>query len=75
MVTIIWSIGMTPLSTARTIRGKFVVGNTPTGIVNARYAPKAARVMIRKIRGLECRTNQKEGAWFCEALVSADPFR
>src|SRR5438093_13328700 len=28
MVTIIWSIGITPLSTARTRRGKFVVGKT-----------------------------------------------
>ena len=35
-VTIIWSMGITPLSTAIRTRGKLVVGNTETGIVNAR---------------------------------------
>src|SRR3954453_8099532 len=35
-VTIIWSIGMTPLSAAIRMRGKFVVGKTATGMVNAR---------------------------------------
>src|SRR5205823_10368346 len=59
-VTIIWSIGMTPLSTARTSRGKLVVGKTATGILNARYPPSAATVRIRKISGLECRANQYE---------------
>src|SRR5579885_2589491 len=33
MVTIIWSIGMTPLSTAITMRGKLVSGKTETGMV------------------------------------------
>src|SRR5579885_1251068 len=51
-VTIIWSIGMTPLSAAIRILGKFVVGKTAIGIWNARYAPKAAMVMIRNISGL-----------------------
>src|SRR5712692_4995450 len=32
MVTIIWSVGMTPLSTAIRIRGKFVAGKTATGL-------------------------------------------
>src|SRR5271167_2975105 len=41
MVTIIWSIGVTPLSTAIRTRGKFVVGNTAMGMVNARYIPAA----------------------------------
>jgi hypothetical protein len=35
-VTIIWSMGITPLSTPITMRGKSVVGNTATGRVNAR---------------------------------------
>ena len=39
IVTIIWSIGITPLSTPTITRGKFVDGNTATGMVNARYAP------------------------------------
>src|SRR3954469_3170134 len=57
-VTIIWSIGMTPLSAAIRMRGKFVVGKTATGMVNARYMPSAARVMIRNMSGLEWRANQ-----------------
>src|ERR1700746_405211 len=36
IVTIIWSIGITPLSTAIRMRGKLVDGNTDTGTVNAR---------------------------------------
>src|SRR6516164_6418547 len=36
IVTIISSIGITPLSTAIRMRGKLVEGNTDTGIVNAR---------------------------------------
>src|SRR5436305_12645607 len=36
IVTIIWSVGMTPLSAAIRMRGKLVVGKTATGIVNAR---------------------------------------
>ncbi len=36
MVTIIWSMGITPLSTPITTRGKSVVGNTEIGMVNAR---------------------------------------
>ena len=52
IVTIIWSIGITPLSTARRIRGKFVVGKTATGILNARYPPSAAMVRMRKTSGL-----------------------
>src|SRR5712691_1861076 len=59
-VTIIWSIGITPLSTASTRRGKLVVGKTATGMLNARYPPSAANVRIRKISGLECRANQYE---------------
>ncbi len=34
-VTIIWSMGITPLSTAIRMRGKFVSGKTETGMVNA----------------------------------------
>jgi hypothetical protein len=60
MVTIIWSIGMTPLSTAIRIRGKFVEGKTETGIVKARYPPSSASVRIRKITERECRVNQYE---------------
>ena len=36
MVTIIWSIGITPLSTPINTRGKFVAGKTSTGTVKAR---------------------------------------
>jgi len=36
MVTIIWSMGMTPLSTPTITRGKLVSGKTPTGIERAR---------------------------------------
>ncbi len=36
MVTIIWSIGITPLSTPMTTRGKSVEGKTEIGMVNAR---------------------------------------
>src|SRR5438045_9748271 len=36
IVTIIWSIGITPLSTPIRMRGKLVVGKTEIGIVNAR---------------------------------------
>src|SRR5436190_3033728 len=80
MVTIIWSIGITPLSTARTRRGKFVVGKTATGILNARYAPRAAMVRMRKTSGFEYRANQQEVcgrftrysfAFFASGLASA----
>src|SRR5579871_3742396 len=54
IVTIIWSIGMTPLSTATSTRGKSVDGNTDTGIVKARYAPRRPNVRMRKITGREC---------------------
>src|ERR1035441_4064605 len=36
MVTIIWSMGITPLSTPINTRGKSVVGKTEIGMVNAR---------------------------------------
>src|SRR5208283_181496 len=36
MLTIIWLIGITPLSTPMMTRGKSVVGKTEVGIVNAR---------------------------------------
>src|SRR4029077_1737004 len=35
IMTIIWSMGITPLSTAIRMRGKLVVGKTATGMVNA----------------------------------------
>src|SRR6185312_14023128 len=57
-VTIIWSMGMTPLSAAIRMRGKFVVGKTAIGMVNARYTPIAASVTIRKMSGCEKRENQ-----------------
>src|ERR1051326_8619465 len=53
-VTIIWSMGITPLSTATSTRGKSVSGNTDIGIVNARYPPSIPRVRIRKVTGREC---------------------
>ena len=36
MVTSIWSIGITPLSTPMRMRGKSVLGKTETGMVNAK---------------------------------------
>src|SRR5437588_9196131 len=47
-------MGMTPLSTAISTRGKSVDGNTDTGMVNARYAPSSPNVRMRKMTGLEC---------------------
>ena len=52
MVTIIWSMGITPLSTPITTRGKLVCGKTEMGMVNARYAPAAARTRTRKTSDL-----------------------
>ena len=57
-VTIIWSMGITPLSTPISTRGKSVEGNTDTGMVKARYAPSRARVRMRKMTGRECRATQ-----------------
>src|SRR5271166_6556166 len=48
MVTIIWSMGITPLSTPTMMRGKLVEGNTDTGMLNARYPPTNARMRMRK---------------------------
>src|SRR6516225_7879573 len=67
MVTIIWSIGMTPLSTAISIRGKLVSGKTDTGIVNARYTPMTASTMIRKITDFEFRVIQEDVAGWLNA--------
>src|ERR1700730_3179228 len=58
MVTIIWSIGITPLSTAIKIRGKLVAGKTATGTVKARYPPINARVTVRKMTDREWCANQ-----------------
>src|SRR5207248_9203023 len=51
MVTCIWSIGATPLSTPTTMRGKSVDGKTATGMDVARYAPITTSVMITKMMG------------------------
>ena len=67
IVTIIWSIGITPLSTPISTRGKFVDGNTETGMVNARYAPSNPNVRIRKMTGRECCATQY---WFLAATFS-----
>src|ERR1700737_4825005 len=53
-------MGMTPLSTAISTRGKLVSGNTDTGMVKARYAPSNPNVRMRKMTGLECRAIQCE---------------
>src|SRR5207248_2363274 len=60
MVTIIWSMGITPLSTPTMMRGKSVVGKTAIGMVNAKYAPTQASTMIRNRIDCELRANQKE---------------
>src|SRR6516164_6007114 len=69
MVTIIWSMGITPLSTPTMMRGKSVSGNTATGRVNPRYTPTDANVMIRKIIDLEWRANQYDSARSIEATT------
>jgi hypothetical protein len=51
-------MGITPLSTAIRMRGKFVDGKTDTGMVKARYPPSRASVRIKKITDRECRVNQ-----------------
>ncbi len=51
-VTSIWSMGKTPLSMPTTMRGKFVSGNTDTGMLTARNAPTAISVRITKMMGL-----------------------
>ena len=53
IVTIIWSIGITPLSIPITMRGKFVSGKTEIGMVKARYPPIRASVIITKMIDLE----------------------
>src|SRR5215471_4532514 len=58
IVTIIWSMGMTPLSMAITIRGKSVDGKTDTGMVRARKTPASAVAMITKITDLELSISQ-----------------
>src|SRR4029077_18988775 len=70
-VTVIWSMGMTPLSTAISTRGKSVDGNTDTGMVKARYAPNNPKVRIRKMTGRECRAIQCSslGGWPVERCL------
>src|SRR5271165_1778269 len=62
IVTIIWSIGITPLSTPMMTRGKSVVGKTEIGMVKARYAPAAASTSTRNTSDLEKRVNQKRSS-------------
>ena len=57
IVTSIWSIGATPLSTPITTRGKSVLGKTDTGIEKARYAPTRADAIVKKMMGRENRSN------------------
>src|SRR6266852_1019866 len=66
MVTSIWSMGMTPLSTPITMRGKSVLGKTATGILKARYAPTRAMLMVTNKMGRESLRNQGvDSAAFC----------
>src|SRR5262249_22400462 len=58
IVTSIWSIGATPLSTPITIRGKLVSGNTEIGIENPKYVPTTARAMAKNRMGRDSRSNQ-----------------
>src|SRR3954471_20391826 len=61
-VTCICSMGITPLSTPMTIRGKSVLGKTETGIRVARYAPAAINVSVKKMTGLAKRLVQCSGS-------------
>ncbi len=56
--TSICSMGMTPLSTPTMMRGKFVVGKTDTGSVNACHTPITVRIPIRKMIDFEYLANQ-----------------
>jgi hypothetical protein len=56
--TSICSIGMTPLSMAMMMRGKFVVGKTATGSVRPSYTPTAHRTPIRNMIDVAWRANQ-----------------
>ena len=58
MATSICSIGVTPLSTPTTMRGKMVVGKTATGSVSASYTPTTVSMQIRKMMDFEWRANQ-----------------
>src|SRR5690348_4031055 len=62
MVTSIWSMGITPLSTPMMMRGKSVEGKTEVGMLKPRYPPTNARVMIRKMMDLCSRANQYDDA-------------
>src|SRR5579884_1250643 len=55
-VAIIWSAGMTPLSTSTTTRGKLVWGKTEDGMVQADRIPARQRQAVRKMTALDCRT-------------------
>src|SRR6266404_4073146 len=58
MVTSIWLMGITPLSTPTMMRGKLVVGNTAIGNENASYTPTTASIIIRNMIDFECLVNQ-----------------
>src|ERR1700722_1201577 len=58
-------MGITPLSTPISTRGKSVEGNTDTGIVKARYDPSRPSVSVRKMTGGKCCAIQ------CSAVESA----
>src|SRR5712691_2923494 len=67
-------MGMTPLSTAISTRGKSVDGNTDTGMVKARYAPSTPSVRIRKMTGLECCAIQcRPESWSVESWSREGP--
>src|SRR2546428_13509187 len=57
-------MGITPLSTPMTMRGKSVLGKTATGIVKARYAPTSVSVTIKNKIGRDSRWNHgTSGFW------------
>src|SRR5580700_104811 len=56
-------MGVTPLSTPITIRGKSVLGKTDTGIEKARYAPTTASAIVENKIGREKRSNQGAAAF------------
>src|SRR5258706_10751652 len=54
MVTSIWSMGITPLSTPTTTRGKSVFGNTEMGMVRARRSEEHTSE-LQSLTNLVCR--------------------
>src|SRR5437773_492750 len=59
IVAIISSLGMTPLSTRMTTRGKLVCGKTEDGMVQAARMPPRHKQAVRKRMAFDCCTTRR----------------